>query len=84
MTYQRNDTPEPLATREELVIMFELVKDEHYAGVGFVMKREEGKTPNGNNIARRWVLRNEEGEYLDMDVYRSDLAERFNLRLATP
>lgn len=41
---------------------------------GFVMRREEGKTPNGNPIAGRWVLRDKAGAWVDFDQYRHDLA----------
>ena len=44
------------------------------------LKREEGKTPNGNPMNNRWVLR-VNGELIDFDRYRSDIAERHNLRL---
>lgn len=42
----------------------------------WVMKREQGKTPNGNELGNRWVLRNDKGEWIDFDQYRFDLAER--------
>jgi len=46
---------------------------------GFVMKRENGKTPNGNELNGRWVLRDENGDFIDFDQYRHDLADRHNL-----
>jgi len=56
--------------------------DEHYGGPnGLQMKREyEGVTPNGNPFGGRWVLRRD-GEYIDVDQYRNDLAERNNIEL---
>jgi hypothetical protein len=44
------------------------------------LKRENGKTPSGNNINHHWVLR-EDGVYLTKGQYRIDIAERFDLRL---
>lgn len=43
---------------------------------GFVMQREEGQTPNGNQISGRWVLRDSSGEWVGFDQYRQDLAEQ--------
>lgn len=43
---------------------------------GFTMRRENGKTPNGNPIQWKWVLRDKNGQWIDFDQYRSDLAER--------
>ena len=45
----------------------------------YSIKREYGKTPNGNYLEGRWVLRGHEGEYIDFDRYRSDLFERNNI-----
>lgn len=84
MTYQRNETPEPLATREEKVVMREVIRDERYEGGGYTMSRESGETPNGNPIGRRWVLRDSSGTFLGVDNYRFDLAEEYNLKLASP
>ncbi len=44
------------------------------------LKREEGKTPNGNPMNNRWVLRSN-GELIDFDKCRNDIAERHSLRL---
>lgn len=41
---------------------------------------EEGKTPNGNPIGGRWVLRDAAGAWIDVDQYRHDLFERNGLR----
>lgn len=47
---------------------------------GRTMQREMGLTPNGNPLNGRWVLRSADGEFLDFDRYRHDLAERNDLR----
>lgn len=39
------------------------------------MKRENGLTPHGNPLNGKWVLRNN-GQFVDFDRYRSDLAGR--------
>lgn len=47
---------------------------------GYTMRREKkGTTPNGNPIGNRWVLR-KEGEFVDFDQYRNDLAERNEMK----
>jgi len=48
---------------------------------GYVMEREHGRTPNGNQMGGRWVLRNPQGEMIGFDQYRHDLAEIHNLEL---
>lgn len=48
---------------------------------GMRMQREYGDTPNGNPVSGSWVLRSAEGEWIDFDMYRSDLAERNDLDL---
>ena len=55
--------------------------DEYKSDTGHTVKREYGKTPNGNNLSGRWVFRNTKGEMKDFDQYRSDLAERNHLEL---
>ena len=57
--------------------------DTKYVGEsGWVMARENGLTPNGNQLGGRWVLRDPHGEYVDHDQYRHDLAERHNIHLS--
>ncbi len=56
--------------------------DKYATQDGWLMRREYGETPNGNLVAGRWVLRNERGEWVDFDQYRSDLAERNGLEFA--
>lgn len=58
------------------------INDDRYEGEdGCVMAREYGKTPNGNNMNGRWVLREAQGAMVDFDQYSNDLAERNNLRI---
>ena len=56
--------------------------DKYATQDGWMMQREYGDTPNGNHVAGRWVLRNHLGDWVDFDKYRSDLAERNDLRFA--
>lgn len=46
-----------------------------------IIKREYGKTPNGNDINGRWVFRDENNVIIDFDKYRHDLLERNNLKV---
>ena len=48
---------------------------------GLTVKREDGLTPNGNELNQRWVLRDKDDNFIDFDQYRHDLAERNNFRL---
>lgn len=48
---------------------------------GGYFEREFGKTPNGNDIAGRWVLRDAQHKFIDVDAYRNDMAERHNISL---
>jgi hypothetical protein len=58
------------------------VNDELYIFAnGFQMQREDGKTPNGNDISGRWVLRDDKFNWIDFDTYRHNLCERNNLTL---
>ena len=48
---------------------------------GIAMGREyHGETPNGNAIGGRWVIR-QHGIFIDVDQFRTDLAERHNFKL---
>lgn len=55
--------------------------DRYEADNGFVLAREYGKTPNGNPMGGRWVLRDDKRNMVDFDQYSNDIAERHNLRL---
>lgn len=43
------------------------------------IKREWGKTPNGNDCNGRWVLRSLDGTWLDTDRYFNDIVDRHDL-----
>ena len=62
--------------------MREVSLEVYEADCGHTMRREEGKTPNGNSIAGRWVLRDAAGAWVDFDKYRYDLMERHGFRQA--
>lgn len=44
----------------------------------YTARREEGLTPNGNEIGGRWVVRDRDGNFVDVDKYRNDLASRYH------
>jgi len=48
---------------------------------GTTMRRENGLTPNGNQLNEKWVLRDADGKMVDFDQYRHDLAERNDIKL---
>ena len=62
-------------------VIKELDDESYLVDDGRTIKRENGKTPNGNPIGLRWVLRGPNGEWIDFDTYRHDLFERHNLYL---
>lgn len=61
--------------------LYQIKADEYKSDDGFVMRREDGLTPNGNQIGQRWVLRNSYGHWIDIDQYRFDLAGRHDFQL---
>jgi hypothetical protein len=66
----------------ELSPLLVLQADGSYSSAdGMLMKRENGKTPNGNDMNDRWVLRDPAGSLIDFDQFRHDLAERANVHL---
>lgn len=65
-------------------VMREVSDDAYEGDEGFTMRREQGKTPNGNNIGGRWVLRDANGVWIDFDQYRFDLMERHGFKTAAP
>ena len=65
----------------DLVELNEVMEDEYRSGIGHVMRREQGTTPNGNPIGGRWVLRAPDGAWIDVDQYRHDLAPRHGFRI---
>lgn len=48
---------------------------------GWVMKREFGKSPHGNDLGGHWVLRDEKGTFIDCDQYRNALISLYNFRV---
>lgn len=52
---------------------------ESYNGV--LLRRENYTSDNGNEYVGIWVLRNPDGEVIDFDTYRIDIAERNGLEL---
>jgi hypothetical protein len=48
---------------------------------GWSLSRESGLTPAGNDIGGRWVLRDALGFWVDMGMFRHDLAEEHSLKL---
>ncbi len=54
---------------------------ECYKNDEMTMQREYGKTPNGNALGGKWVLRNAKGDWIGFNVYRYDLAEANNIIL---
>ena len=61
--------------------LFSISDDEYQGENGTTLKREYGKTPNGNPLNGRWVLRNSNGKWIDFDQYRNDLACNYRLNL---
>jgi hypothetical protein len=62
--------------------MVKMDEDSYRAKDGsFSLKREHGFTPIGNPLNGQWVLRGANGEFLDFNQYRNDLAERHSLNL---
>lgn len=55
--------------------------DEYRSGSGMTLRREFGRTPGGNDLGGRWVLRSAKGKMLGFGAYRNDLADEFGLTL---
>jgi hypothetical protein len=81
--YTYNDeTQEIVPVRDNYIVMRKVEEDKLYmSDLGFTMAREDGKTPNGNPIGQRWVLRDPKGHWLDVSQYRNDLASWWHLDL---
>lgn len=62
-------------------VMKAVGSDKYVAESGETLAREYGKTPNGNNLNGRWVLRDPNGKLIAFDQYRNDLAEAYELKL---
>lgn len=63
-------------------VMVEGPGEVYRAENGFTAQREDGLTPNGNPIGKRWVLRDPSGAWVDFNQYRHDLFEHHGLRPA--
>jgi hypothetical protein len=63
---------------------FAFNNDKYCSDNGEQISREYGKTPNGNPLNGRWVLRSKTGVWIDFDKYVNDLAERHNINLRYP
>lgn len=61
--------------------IFESIEEEYLSWDGQRISREYGTTPNGNDLAGKWVLRDAQGTFVDFDKYVIDLAERNNISL---
>lgn len=62
-------------------VMREVATEVYLGADGSTARRESGKTPNGNPVAQRWVLRDAHGAWVDFDKYRHDLFERHGFRV---
>ncbi len=60
-------------------VMRQVQPDVYLSANGFSARREEGFTPNGNPIGQRWVLRDANGAWVDVNQYRHDLFEHHGL-----
>lgn len=65
--------PQPLSIKS--------LDEEYRSDDGWTMCREQGKTPNGNDLRGDWVLRDDKGQWVDFDRYRSDLAARYGFEI---
>jgi hypothetical protein len=78
------NTTETPSTARIKIKMVEIVNDHKYQDdAGRTMTREYGLTPNGNQLNGRWVLRDQKGQWIDMDKYRFDLSERHDIQLVS-
>lgn len=63
-------------------VMHEVEPGVYVSESGFTARCEDGLTPNGNPVGRRWVLRDASGVWVDVNQYRLDLFEQNGLRTA--
>ena len=61
-------------------VMIEVEPDVYRAANGFTARREDGLTPAGNPIGKRWVLRDANGAWVECNQYRHDLFAHHGLR----
>lgn len=62
-------------------VLKKISENSYISSQGLSIHREYGKTPNGNDMSGRWVLRDSKNNMIDFDQYRNDLADRNNLIL---
>lgn len=69
-------------TVSKIAMSYVSANSSYQSAEGLCLKREHNtRTPAGNYVNGRWVLRRPDGRFLDIDRYRNDLAERNNLQL---
>ncbi len=66
------------------LVMHQISEDRYESEEGWVMQREYGKSPNGNDYNGVWVLRDDKGNYLDHNRYRYDIEARHQLDIRPP
>lgn len=64
-----------------MITLIKVLGKPRYVSEPITMQREEGLTPNGDDIRNRWVLRID-GKFIDYDNSRYNLAERNNVKLS--
>lgn len=62
--------------------MREVQPEAYEAANGFTVRREHGKTPNGNEIGGHWVLRDKDGKWVDYNQYRNDIFQHPALKVS--
>jgi len=63
------------------LLLLKISETQYKSENGFVMQREYGLTPHGNNINGFWVLRGPNSEWIDCNQFRRDLAERYGFKI---
>lgn len=70
------------ASADKSNVMHQVEPGVYVAENGFTARCEDGLTPNGNPVGRRWVLRDASGAWVDVNQYRHDLFEHNGPRTA--
>jgi len=70
-----------------VILLTEKPADVYKSNKGHVIKREKGQIVDNHGnlvkVAGEWVMRDQEGNYLDRDSNRNDLFERHNFLLSS-
>lgn len=66
---------------DKYIYLDQIDKDSYVSLHGETLKREYGKTPNGNDLNGQWVYRGNKGNFIDFNQYRHDISEKYNLVL---